>query len=212
MAVRVLGGTWFLILALAAAPNVVIRADAMSAADFGPAGWPGLLSSLCLFLFYVTLCWLILHRPPPAARTDNILPSLTAFAGTYLPWSIVLLAPRAASARQNIVSSVLLLIGAVSMVAVISYLGRSFSIVPQARKLVRTGPYAIVRHPLYLVEEVSLIGVLLQFFSPLALALFLAHGALQIRRIFYEENLLCRTFVDYRDYASSTSRLIPCIW
>jgi len=209
--VRVLGGSWFLFLALAGACKIFVLAKASSITDFSPAGWPALLSSLCLFLFYLTLCWLIVQRPSPAARTDSIMPTLTAFVGTYFPWTIVLVAPGAASAGRDVLSAALLVIGAVLMVVVIFYLGRNFSIVPQARGLVRTGPYAVVRHPLYFVEAVALLGTLLQFFSPLTLALFLVHCALQVRRILYEEDLL-RRFLDFDDYARSTSRLIPYVW
>ena len=98
------------------------------------------------------------------------------------------------------------------MVFVVFHLGRSFSIVPQARTLVRTGPYKFVRNPLYLAEEVAMLGILLQFYSPATLAVFLLHGAVQVRRIFYEENLLRLTLPDYACYAASTSRLIPYIW
>jgi protein-S-isoprenylcysteine O-methyltransferase Ste14 len=212
MAVRVLGGSWFFLLALAGAMQVVARAKTASIGEFSPAGWPALLSSLCLFLFYLVLGWLILHRPLPAARTDGIAPSLIAFAGTYLPWTIVLFAPGTAAAGQDIASSALLLTGAVLMIVVISHLGRCFSIVPQARKLIRKGPYAIVRNPLYLVEGIAFLGLLVQFFSPLTLALFLAQCALQIRRVFYEEDLLRGIFPDYDDYARTTSRLIPYVW
>lgn len=211
-AVRVLGGSWFLILALVGGLKVFAHAKAMSMTDFSPAGWPALLSSLCLFLFYLALCWLILHRPSPAARTISFLPSLTAFVGTYFPWTIVLFTSGAASAGQDIASAALLLIGMVLMVVVIFHLGRCFSIVPQARRLVRTGPYAVVRHPLYLAEAVALLGTLVQFYSPLTLGLFLAQSTLQVRRMFYEEDLLRRTFPDYDDYAKSTSRLIPYVW
>jgi protein-S-isoprenylcysteine O-methyltransferase Ste14 len=89
------------------------------------------------------------------------------------------------------------------MVVVICHLGRSFSIVPQARRLVREGPYAVVRHPLYLAEEVALLGTLLQFYSVTGLVLVLVHGVLQVRRILYEEDLLSRTFPDYEVYAKS---------
>ena len=82
----------------------------------------------------------------------------------------------------------------------------------QARKLVRTGPYKVVRHPLYLAEEVALLGMLLQCFSPLTLALFLVHAALQVRRTFYEDNLLRRAFPGFDEYARSTPRLIPYVW
>jgi protein-S-isoprenylcysteine O-methyltransferase Ste14 len=210
--VRVLGVSWFLVLALAVALKVVTHGQIMGIADFGPTGWPTLLADVCLLLFYLTLCWVILQRRSPRARSDGVLPSVIAFAGTYLPWGIIAFNPVETSASQNVASAVFLLIGSVSMVVVILHLGRSFSIVPQARRLVRTGPYAIVRHPLYLVEEVALLGTLLQYYSPLMLALFLAHGAVQVRRMLYEESLLRQTFPDYDDYARSTSRLIPYVW
>ena len=211
-AVRVLGGSWFLLLALTVAMSAYTHARSMSIADLGPTGWPALFSSVCMFLFYLALCWMVLHRPSPVARTVGVLPSLTAFVGSYLPWSIVLLAPENTSAVQKLASAALLLTGTVLMVVVLAHLGRSFSIVPQARSLVRTGPYAVVRNPLYLVEEVALLGLLLQFYSSTTLALFVAHGALQVRRIFYEESLLRATFPDYDEYAISTSRLIPYVW
>lgn len=186
--------------------------DGHEVGDFGPAAWPSLLASLCLVQFYLALWGLIILRPSPAACDDGVLPSFTAFVGTYLPWTIVLFVPAGASSSQNLASAALLLIGSVLMIVVIFHLGRSFSIVPQARTLVRTGPYKFVRNPLYLAEEVALLGTLLQFYSPATLAVFLLHGALQVRRIFYEENLLRLTFPDYAHYAASTSRLIPYIW
>ena len=98
------------------------------------------------------------------------------------------------------------------MVVAIFHLGRSFSIVPQARNLVRTGPYAVVRNPLYLAEEIAILGALLQYYSAVTLLLFLAHGVLQVGRIFYEENLLRRSFPSLFRLCASTSRLIPYVW
>jgi protein-S-isoprenylcysteine O-methyltransferase Ste14 len=212
MVVRVLGAGWFLLLAFTVLGQTLRHAEVMSIADFSPSGWAKVLSSVLLILFYLLACWLILLRPSPVVRADSLLPSLVAFAGTYVPWAIVLFAPAEASAGQDIVSAVLLLIGTLFMVVVIFHLGRAFSIVPQARKLVRTGPYEIVRNPLYLAEEIVLLGALLQFYSLLTLTVFLAHGALQVVRIYYEEGLLRRTFPDYEGYAASTSRLVPFVW
>jgi protein-S-isoprenylcysteine O-methyltransferase Ste14 len=211
-ATRVLGGAWFLLLALAAALKAITHARAMFIADFSPTAFAAVLSSACLLLFYLVLYWAMLLRPPPVARVNGVLSSLIAFAGTYLPWTIVLFGPTEASASHNVASAAFLVVGAVSMVIVILHLGRSFSIVPQARRLVRTGPYAVVRNPLYVVEEFAVLGILLQCLSPLTFVLFLVHGALQVRRILDEEELLRRTFPDYDDYARSTSRLIPYVW
>lgn len=212
VAMAVLASVWFFVLALAVGLAVITQARAVSTTDFGRNGWPALLVNICAFLFYVAMWWLTLARPPPTKRSVGVLPSLVAFAGSYLPWTVVLFTPAAASDGQNLASAALLLIGSVLMVVVICHLGRSFSIVPQARRLVRTGPYAVIRHPLYLVEEIALLGTLVRLYSPVVLALFLVHGALQVCRMLYEDNLLADTFPDYGDYAKSTSRLIPHIW
>jgi protein-S-isoprenylcysteine O-methyltransferase Ste14 len=212
LAVRALGSGWFLFLALASGLTALTHAKDLGTAHSGPAEWTALLASACLLLFYLVLWWLMLLRPQPIAQTEGFLPSLNAFAGTYLPWTIVLFAQGVASTGQKLASAMFLLFGSALMVVVICHLGRAFSIVPQARRLVRTGPYAMVRNPLYLAEEVALLGMLLQFYSLVTLIVLLAHGALQIRRIFYEESLLRRVFPDYGDYARSTSRLVPYIW
>lgn len=65
MTVRVLGGTWFLLLALPGGLNVFTLANSADLSEFSSTGWPALLSSLCLLLFYLTLFWLVLHRPSP---------------------------------------------------------------------------------------------------------------------------------------------------
>jgi protein-S-isoprenylcysteine O-methyltransferase Ste14 len=212
VAIRAIGSAWFLFLALALARKAFGLTIRISAADVDPAVWPTLLSSVCLFLFYLALWWLMLNRPAPTARTDGVLPSLVAFAGGYLPWAIPLLAPGGTSASQSLLSALLIVTGTTLMVVAISHLGRSFSIVPQARSLVRTGPYAIVRNPLYLAEEIAILGALLQYYSPVTLLLLLAHLVLQVRRIFYEEKLLKYTFADYEDYAKTTFRLVPYVW
>jgi protein-S-isoprenylcysteine O-methyltransferase Ste14 len=212
LAVCAVGSAWFLLLAMTFARKVFDLATGMSIADFGPVGWPALVSSVCLFLFYLTLWWLMLIRPAPRARTDGLLPSVIAFAGGYVPLAIPLFAPGGASAGQNLVSAALLVVGTTLMLVAILHLGRSFSIVPQARSLVRTGPYAVVRNPLYLAEEIAMLGALLQYYSTVTLLLWLLSGALQVGRIFYEEQLLRRTFADYDEYAKETFRLIPYVW
>jgi protein-S-isoprenylcysteine O-methyltransferase Ste14 len=91
-------------------------------------------------------------------------------------------------------------------------LGLSFSLIPQARKLVTSGPYAIVRHPLYLVEEAAVAGILLQYAWLAALPFLILHATVQIRRMQLEEKVLQKAFPDYAAYALKTSRLIPGVW
>jgi protein-S-isoprenylcysteine O-methyltransferase Ste14 len=85
--------------------------------------------------------------------------------------------------------------------------------VEQEQKIISSGPYAIVRHPMYL-------GVLLMCVSsPLALGSYWAMIPslliipLLAGRIWNEENLLVRELEGYQEYLQKTKyRLIPGIW
>lgn len=81
------------------------------------------------------------------------------------------------------------------------------------QRVIDTGPYAVVRHPMYA-------GILpLYLFSPLALGSFWALipvaflPLIIISRIFNEEKVLCRELPGYADYLRRVRfRLIPGIW
>jgi len=91
------------------------------------------------------------------------------------------------------------------------YLGKSFSLLPQARTLVTTGPYRFVRHPIYLGGLLITIGEVWLRFSALTLALNIIFVAAQIVRLRYEEQILEQTFPEYAAYRARTSALIPGI-
>ena len=111
------------------------------------------------------------------------------------------------------VSSTALILGGMTFAIYgLLWLGRSISIMSEARKLVIGGPYAIVRHPLYLGEQLAVIGVALQYMSPVALALLALQFSFQIYRMGFEEQVLSDTFPEYADYKARTARLIPGIY
>jgi len=91
------------------------------------------------------------------------------------------------------------------------YLGASFSLLPQARMLVTTGPYRYVRHPIYLGGLLITLGEVWLRWSPLVLTLNLLFVAAQIVRLRYEDDVLDRAFPEYREYRARTSALIPGI-
>ena len=71
------------------------------------------------------------------------------------------------------------------------------------------GPYAIVRHPLYVTEEIAMIGMVLLCLSPAAIVIAGVQWLFQLRRMTHEERVLSEVFPEYSDYAASTARIIP---
>jgi protein-S-isoprenylcysteine O-methyltransferase Ste14 len=199
---RLFGSMWFMLLALCVALKIGV-----SLTD----PWPSLLSSVCLASFYLLLALLIMTRPPAKAEADGLMPRIAAFVGTYMPWTITFLG-KTEQALPNLVSTACVLIGAIMMLVTIRHLGRSFSIVPQARSVVQTGPYRWIKHPLYLVEEIVVLGVVLQYLSPVTVIVLVLHIGVQVCRILYEEDLLRRNCPEYSSYEASRWRLIPYVW
>jgi protein-S-isoprenylcysteine O-methyltransferase Ste14 len=91
-------------------------------------------------------------------------------------------------------------------------LGCAFSMLPEARKLETGGPYAIVRHPLYVCETVAYLGLVLQFRQPWALLIMLVGSAVMGVRAVFEERVLKAQFPQYAAYCATTSRFVPGIY
>ena len=209
--VRAAGSAWFLLLGLMVL-RVAFGTSHGAGAGVGAGGWADLLAKLCIASFYLALWVLILIRPAPRAQAIGVLPTLMAFLGTYLPWALPLLPAGHPPASVQLLSAAMLLGGGSLVLFTVLHLGRSFSLVPQARGLVRSGPYRLIRHPLYLAEEISVLGAALHFWSLWAVALVLVHFAIQVRRMIFEEELLSSIFSEYPAYAAATPRLFPKFW
>jgi protein-S-isoprenylcysteine O-methyltransferase Ste14 len=108
-----------------------------------------------------------------------------------------------------LLSASLVFCGALGSAIVLAWLGRGFSIFPQARLLETHGPYRLVRHPLYLCEQISLFGVCMQYLQPWSFLIVLAGFGLQFPRMAYEEDILAQVFPLYADYAARTPKIIP---
>ncbi|UPK38924.1 protein-S-isoprenylcysteine methyltransferase [Bradyrhizobium sp. 186] len=198
---QLLGGMWFMLLALVYAIKIGLFSDS----------WLILVSSFCLASFYILLGVLVMTRPPAKAHADGLLPRVAAFVGTYMPWTIGFFS-ETDKALPNLASTVCVLAGMTMMLVTIRHLGKSFSLVPQARSVVQTGPYQWIKHPLYLAEEIVILGVVLKVLSPVTLTLFVLHIGVQVCRIYYEEDLLRRNCPEYTSYEASRWRFIPYVW
>ena len=115
------------------------------------------------------------------------------------------------SLGTQIVAALLVGLGSLGSFLVLWRLGKSFSIMPEARRLVTGGPYALARHPLYTVELVTICGTALQFQAPWSWVLAAAVLALLWIRSHYEEQVLEAAYPEYGAYRARTKRFIPGI-
>ena len=150
-----------------------------------------------------------LFRLRAIAKSEEILPRLTALIAVCAPLMFMQLERASPNVAFDLSAVVLILTANVMVVVTISFLGRSLSVMPEARRLVETGPYGIVRHPLYLCELLGFCGITLLYRSLPAFALLLATIALQVARARWEEGVLARTFPEFAAYRARTSFLIP---
>jgi protein-S-isoprenylcysteine O-methyltransferase Ste14 len=139
----------------------------------------------------------------------------TVAAALFASFSIMLiglLPDRRWRPEVELAGSLLLAAGMAYSIWALAFLRRSFSILPEARRLVTDGPYRLSRHPLYLGEGVAALGLLLPTAGPVAIALALAALAVQLLRMRWEESVLTREFLEYREYARRVPRYFPFRW
>jgi protein-S-isoprenylcysteine O-methyltransferase Ste14 len=199
---------WFFFVAVVLVPQ--LRAAFAAAASL--AGLLALFAKVALFGFCLTVVALALTRLRPLAKSAGLRPRLEAALGAFLVYALPFLPPARRGPALEAASGALVACGtALALVSMLA-LGRSFSVMAEARALVTSGPFRLIRHPLYLAEGLAALGAAIQFVWPASLALVAAQLAFQIRRIFNEETLLRRIFPEYAAYAARTARLVPGLW
>jgi protein-S-isoprenylcysteine O-methyltransferase Ste14 len=162
-------------------------------------------------LFNLLTIWLLAARSVPVRKSQGWLPRLWGFIGTFLGVGILHLPVARLGLPLQIVSGLLVGAGSLMSVLVLWRLGKSFSIMPEARVLVTSGPYAYARHPLYAVEIITILGSALQFRQPWALLLAAGVTAMQVIRSLFEEQVLTSAYPEYAAYRAKTARFIPGI-
>ncbi len=173
----------------------------------------GLIHHLLVVCFYALIILFYFLRSSASSTSRSLLTNTIAVLTTFSPSALSLLSrPESSKPEIVIVADLLILLGMVLSIYSLASLGRSFSIIPQARKLVQSGPYKLMRHPLYFGELIGLFGVVLVGVSILRMAIFFLIVGCQIYRAFQEEKLLGKVFPDYQEYCSKTARFIPGIF
>ena len=115
----------------------------------------------------------------------------------------------------SIIATVLFLIAYLMYAEVLrenTYLSRTIE-VQQGQKVIDTGLYGIVRHPMYTATLLLFLSMPLVLGSIISFVIFLAYPAIIISRLKNEEIFLEKELEGYKEYKQKVKyRLIPFIW
>jgi protein-S-isoprenylcysteine O-methyltransferase Ste14 len=161
---------------------------------------------LLYFGLIALLCVIRLPRRGGRRGVGTVAASLFAAFAIML---IGVLPDRRSRPEMEVLGDVLLGAGMAYSMWALFYLRRSFSILPEARRLVTHGPYSLSRHPLYLGESVAAVGLLVTSAGPTAIVLAVAALGVQLLRMRWEESVLTRQFPEYGAYARRVPRYLP---
>jgi protein-S-isoprenylcysteine O-methyltransferase Ste14 len=200
------------LLAVAVGQSLMGEAAGLDRAGVNYLAALGLLRRFLTLAFVILIAVSYLTRAAAVAAArgfrERVFPVLVLLAG---PTGVVLLSQRDVppSAGLATLGLVLGVVGGCQSLWALTHLKRSFSVMVEARRLVTTGPYRYVRHPLYLGEALVLFGLCLMIGTGGAFLFAAAISALQLVRARLEEAKLAWQFPEYRDYRNRTSFVLP---
>ena len=117
--------------------------------------------------------------------------------------------------KITIISSIIFIIFYILYAIVLKeneYLSRTIK-VSDNQKLVDTGVYSVIRHPMYLVTIVLFLMIPLILGSIISFIIFLLYPFVIIKRINNEEKVLEKELIGYKEYKKKVKyKLIPYIW
>jgi protein-S-isoprenylcysteine O-methyltransferase Ste14 len=218
-----------------AALATVILGLAMAAMIFIPAGtlrfWQGWLFTAVWVLSSIAItAYLAVNDPEllerrmkggPSAETEPtqkiimtlaiagfvallVIPALDhRFGWSPVPWPIALL------------GDILVAIGFLAMFVVLraNRYGASTIQVAEGQRVISTGPYAVVRHPMYAGALVMVLGMPLALDSWWGLLVGLFFMPVLIWRLLDEERFLKKNLPGYTEYTQAVPyRLVPFVW
>lgn len=172
-----------------------------------------LLNRVLTVAFFAFLVVIYAVRSKAIARDHNPIAVAAAMIGSFVLYGLFLIPGQGRSTDVWVLagSDLCLAVGIAWALYSLSYLGNRFSIVPEARGLVTSGPYRLVRHPIYLGEIIAGFGLVLPTLFSLHAVVFAIFLGAQLLRTYFEERVLRSTYPQYEAYARHTHRLIPFV-
>ncbi|RVC64320.1 MAG: isoprenylcysteine carboxylmethyltransferase family protein [Mesorhizobium sp.] len=180
----------------------------------GDTGWTAaraidVVADIAALGFLVLIVATTVARLPPVKTAQGVEPRVSALIGCFATVTLIAV-PRVPILPQlQLVADLITIIGFTLCIWCLWWLGRSFSITAQARRLVTAGPYQIVRHPLYACETIVLLGILLRNPIWMTAAVCAIALAFQYRRLVNEEKVLRAAFPEYHEYAQRVPMFLP---
>ena len=168
------------------------------------------------FAFVTLMIVLFVVRPSARSRDTRASSWLLAMFGTFGLMSVPLLPSGSAVIDTGVpgalVASVISLVALCLALVTLATLRLSFSILPQARRLVTSGPYRVVRHPLYLCESMAILAGTIASGKVTVLAMGILVLACQVRRSVLEERILRKTFPEYDQQFAGIAHFLPGVY
>jgi protein-S-isoprenylcysteine O-methyltransferase Ste14 len=169
-----------------------------------------LVQQLLALAYFTMLVVLYAVRLPQRGTDHRLAVIFIAFSGTFAAIGASFLPGGGRRESLVLIGDLLAAAGLAYSVWGLAYLRRSFSIIPEARRLVTGGPYSLSRHPVYLGEIATALGVNLAtggWLSGLAIAYFIV---CELLRMGWEERILAQAFpAEYPEYARRVTRYLP---
>jgi len=124
------------------------------------------------------------------------------FTGSVFPENIYVL----------IIEIIATLIGVWAVLAMKLHTVTVLPSVKQGGQLCTTGPYRVIRHPMYTAVLLLLLGMMLNNYSHTGLAVFFIVLVDLIVKMNVEEKILLAHYTDYKNYMTKTKRIIPFLY
>ena len=175
-----------------------------------PVDYLFVLQQVLALAYFTMLVVLYSTRLPKRGTDHRVAVVFIAFTGTFSAIGASFLPGGVRRDGLVLLGDVLATVGLAYSVWGLAYLRRSFSIIPEARRLVTGGPYSLSRHPVYLGEIATAIGVNLATAGWLSAVAIVYFVGCEILRMRWEEAVLERAFPDdYPGYARRVPRYLP---